>query len=220
MQLIIFDEELLFSEALAALLGGRGHEVIHRTRGRSPRETTLDLDEPDAVIVTTGDGLDALALIRDLRALRLELPIVALAGDADIGSLLDALSAGADGICVKADGIDEIEGVVLRTVAACRAGEQGPAWSRAALTASRRRARSGVGTSLTTKERAVLHLLIAGASTAKIAAELGVGEATVRTHLQHLFGKFSVHSRLALVAQAVRMNVVEIDGDLRMKLAG
>ena len=59
---------------------------------------------------------------------------------------------------------------------------------------------------MTPKEKAVLGLLIRGTSTAEIAAELEVSEATVRTHLQHLFTKFGVHSRIARAAAAVRTN--------------
>jgi DNA-binding CsgD family transcriptional regulator len=46
-----------------------------------------------------------------------------------------------------------------------------------------------------------------GLTTAQIAASHGVEVATVRTHVQHLLGKFGAHSRLELVAAAMRLGI-------------
>lgn len=55
---------------------------------------------------------------------------------------------------------------------------------------------------LTTREREILELLRTGATTAGIAGELGITRATVRNHMQNIFGKLGVHSRLAAVTQS------------------
>lgn len=55
---------------------------------------------------------------------------------------------------------------------------------------------------LTERETDVLELVLGGASNKQIAGELGVSLATVKTHLQHVFHKFEVPSRTALVAHA------------------
>jgi DNA-binding NarL/FixJ family response regulator len=57
-----------------------------------------------------------------------------------------------------------------------------------------------IRTSLTGREREVVDLLAEGATTAGIASELELRQATVRTHIKHIFGKLGVHSR----AEAVR----------------
>lgn len=49
--------------------------------------------------------------------------------------------------------------------------------------------------SLTPRERAILSLLCKGHSNARIGAELGISEKTVRNHLSHLYEKLGVHSR-------------------------
>jgi DNA-binding CsgD family transcriptional regulator len=59
---------------------------------------------------------------------------------------------------------------------------------------------------LTEREINVLELILGGASNKQIANELGVGLATVKTHIQHVFQKFDVSSRTALVAR-VRMSL-------------
>lgn len=56
---------------------------------------------------------------------------------------------------------------------------------------------------LTERELDVLELVVAGASNKAIAAELGVGLATVKTHLLHLFRKTGVSSRVELLTRAI-----------------
>lgn len=60
------------------------------------------------------------------------------------------------------------------------------------------------GGALSTRELEVLRLMAAGVGTAAIAQRLGVSRATVRNHVQNIFGKLGVHSRLEAVAHATR----------------
>ena len=53
---------------------------------------------------------------------------------------------------------------------------------------------------LTARQREVLALIKAGASTAEIAKRLGISPATVRNHIQNIFAKLEVHTRLEAVA--------------------
>lgn len=57
---------------------------------------------------------------------------------------------------------------------------------------------------LSARELEVLRLLAAGVGTAASAQRLGVSRATVRNHVQNIFGKLGVHSRLEAVAHATR----------------
>lgn len=56
---------------------------------------------------------------------------------------------------------------------------------------------------LTRREREVLEGVAAGRSNAEIAAELGIADATVAKHLEHVYGKLGVRSRTAAAALAV-----------------
>jgi len=56
---------------------------------------------------------------------------------------------------------------------------------------------------LTPREREVVALLVAGASTRKIAAKTGLTVATVHTYLKRIYPKIGVHSRVELVARMV-----------------
>jgi PAS domain S-box-containing protein len=57
---------------------------------------------------------------------------------------------------------------------------------------------------LTRRELEVLRLLAAGNNTRAMAERLQVSRATIRNHVQHIFGKLGVHSRLEAAAYATR----------------
>jgi PAS domain S-box-containing protein len=57
---------------------------------------------------------------------------------------------------------------------------------------------------LSRRELEVLRLMTQGLNTARIAERLKVSRATVRNHVQNIFGKVDVHSRLEAVAFAAR----------------
>jgi DNA-binding NarL/FixJ family response regulator len=61
---------------------------------------------------------------------------------------------------------------------------------------------------LTDDERRILRLLAAGASNAKIALDLYMGETTVKRKLQEIFEKLEVHSRAQAAAEAVRRHLI------------
>jgi PAS domain S-box-containing protein len=58
---------------------------------------------------------------------------------------------------------------------------------------------------LSQRELQVVTLMRAGATTAAIAAELYISTATVRNHIQNIFSKLDVHSRLEAVAYVNRI---------------
>ena len=61
---------------------------------------------------------------------------------------------------------------------------------------------SEAGTTLTRRELEVLRLLASGANTKVASQRLHVSPATIRNHVQNIFGKLAVHSRLEAVAYA------------------
>jgi DNA-binding NarL/FixJ family response regulator len=113
----------------------------------------------------------------------------------------EALRAGASGFLVKDIPDDQL-------VAAVRAVHRGdtrlaPSVSRRLIEQYIRRppgptAVHGADT-LTAREREVWRLVTAGRSNAEIAAELLLGEATIKTHVSRLIAKLSARDRIQLV---------------------
>lgn len=61
---------------------------------------------------------------------------------------------------------------------------------------------------LTRRETEVLRELALGRPTRQICAELGIGQNSVRTHVQNLIAKLHVHSRIEAEALALRERLV------------
>jgi len=75
--------------------------------------------------------------------------------------------------------------------------------ARAQLVSVRPPCREGFG-GLTKRELEILRLMASGSNTKMLAERLHVSPATVRNHVQNIFGKLNVHSRLEAVALANR----------------
>jgi len=210
-QLIICDDHLMFAEALSSLFAKRGHEVLARPSTPEAAIALADRDDVDAWLIDLHfPGRSPAEVLRRIRSASPAVPIVVLTADCDRSSLQAALANGADGVALKTDGIDEVERLLCRVRASPFRGRKQysqQAWSKIEGTAARQASPSDEP-QFTARERDVLTRLYRGESTASIAASLGVGVSTVRTHLQHLFRKSGVHSRLELVAFAARSGLV------------
>lgn len=64
---------------------------------------------------------------------------------------------------------------------------------------------------LTPRENAILELIAKGGSYAKVAEALGLSVGTVQTHVKHIYGKLSVHSRGEAVYEAHRRGLIRIN---------
>ncbi|MCU1488774.1 MAG: DNA-binding response regulator [Acidimicrobiaceae bacterium] len=203
MEISVFGSELLFTEALSSLLVRRGH-VVQCPSSERELVGAAESNGSRAYLVDVSSAGD-IGAIAGIKRVTPHSPVVTLTAESDLSLLWRAIDAGADGVCLKSDGIEEIERAFARAERRVSGKDRAaPAWSNGASALVRRRSLQPSGTLITPREQAVLELLILGASTTKISVALSMSEATVRTHLQHLFAKFGVHSRVALIAAAVQ----------------
>ena len=63
---------------------------------------------------------------------------------------------------------------------------------------------------LTGRERDVLRLVATGATNLEIAAQLHMGERTVKTHISSIFTKLDARDRAAAIVIAYRSGLVEL----------
>lgn len=120
--------------------------------------------------------------------------------DADI---LAAVEAGAAGYLLK-DAAPEELGAAVRAAAR---GETVLAPPVAARLLGRVRAEGPV---LSQREGEILELVAEGLSNRQVSRRLFISEATVKTHLVHVFGKLGVDSRTAAVAAAVQAGLIRL----------
>lgn len=167
-----------------------GVEAVERAAALDPDVILMDLRMPG------GGGVDA---IRELtrRAARAKV-LVLTTYDTD-SDTLPAIEAGATGYLLKDAPRDEL-------FTAVRAAAEGrtvlsPAVASRLVSAVRSPQAPG-NEPLSAREREVLALVAKGTSNREIARELFISEATVKTHLTHLYGKLGVKDRAAAVAVA------------------
>lgn len=152
---------------------------------------------PDIVLMdlqfgTAQTGADATRRIRAL----LEPPAVLVLTNYDTdGDILGAVEAGASGYLLKDAPPDEL----IAAIRAAAAGETALAPAIAGRLLARLRTPQP---SLSSRETEVLRLVADGASNNDIAARLHISDATVKSHLVHIYTKLGVSSRTAAVATA------------------
>jgi DNA-binding NarL/FixJ family response regulator len=112
--------------------------------------------------------------------------------------VMPAIEAGATGYLLK----DAPRAELLRAVPASAAGQAVLAPSVAARLMNRVRAPETQPEPLSQREFEVLGLIAAGATNREAAVRLFLSEATVKTHLLHIYAKLGVSDRAAAVAEA------------------
>jgi DNA-binding NarL/FixJ family response regulator len=118
-----------------------------------------------------------------------------------------ALRAGARGFLTKDAGAGQIEQAlraVMRGEAAIDPAVQHHVVAAVAATGAEEAAAEPLPDGLTPREAEVISLIAAGLSNAEIAGRLVITEATVKSHVNHLFGKTGVRDRAQAVAYAYR----------------
>ena len=203
-RVIVADDQGLVREGLMTLLAAaadiepvaaaaNGEEAVALAARHRPDVVLMDLRMP---------VLDGVEATRRIRAAQPDTEIVVLTTHADEASILDALNAGARGYLTKDAGIAEISRAVH--AAADHQGLLDPVVQSRLLEAASSAVRPAprpatLPDDLTPREAEVLSLVARGLSNAEIAAALVVSDATVKTHINHVFAKTGARDR----AQAV-----------------
>jgi FixJ family two-component response regulator len=186
--------------ALLRLLGAAGYDARgHASVGDFLLHELHELpDRPGCLVLDLRmpgqSGLDLQAVLNERER---SLPIVFLSGNADVASSVRAMKAGAVDFLTK-----PVESaILLEAIETALASE-----------AAQRKVRDEalrVGallSSLSTRERAVLDLIIAGSLNKQIADTLGIAERTVKLHRANLMSKLNVRSpaQLGQLAEQLR----------------
>jgi DNA-binding NarL/FixJ family response regulator len=212
LRVLVADDQRLVRDGLVLMLSlldgievvgtaGDGDEAVAGVAEHDPDVVLMDLRMPRC------DGVEA---TRRVRAEHPRTQVVVLTTYADDASVFAALRAGARGFLTKDAAAEEVARA-LRRVAAGDA-ELDPSVQRRLLdalpagppTTAQVRDRGDLPAGLTEREAEVLALIAAGLSNAEIAGQLVVSEATVKTHINHLFAKTGVRDRAQAVTYAYR----------------
>jgi DNA-binding NarL/FixJ family response regulator len=214
---MVVDDQGLVREGLMTLLDATpglrpvasaadGEQAVALAARHRPDVVLMDLRMP---------VLDGVEATRRIRAAQPDTEVVVLTTHADEASILDALQAGARGYLTKDAGIAEISRAVqaaadhhafldpdvqARLLHAATAGRAATAPAQPA---------SPLPDDLTPREAEVLSLVAQGLSNREIAARLVVSEATVKSHINHLFAKIGARDRAQAVHYAYTHGLAE-----------
>ncbi|MCT1639150.1 response regulator transcription factor [Dietzia cinnamea] len=204
-RVLIADDHAVVRTGLRALLASDPSiDVIADVADAGAAVERCRIGDVDVVLMDlrfSGDataGVRATARIRELTDPPQVLVLTSHDTDSDI---LGAIEAGACGYLLKDAGPDELLGAVR----AAAAGESALSPTVAGKLMGRLRDPRPL---LTDRETEVLRAVADGATNRQAAASLNVAEATVKTHLVHIFDKLGVTTRTAAVARARELGAV------------
>lgn len=212
-RVLLADDQELIRTGLRGILRARfGFEIVGElSSGAGVVEAAAEL-APDVVVMDVRmPGVDGVSATRALRGSDDAPPVLVLTTFEDEEILAGALRAGAAGFLLKGVPAEDLQRAV-RTVAS------GSSWLDPAVT-GRVLSTYRVGAApvlpgaevdvLTPREREVLALIGAGLTNSDIAAELTLGEGTVKTHVGHIFTKLDLRDRAAAVVFAFDNGLVQ-----------
>jgi DNA-binding NarL/FixJ family response regulator len=210
-RVLVADDQRVVREGLVLLLELLdGIEVVGAASdGEQALALAADL-RPDAVLMDLRmPRVDGVAATRRLRERDPAMNVIALTTYDDEHSVMEAVRAGARGYLTKDAGAEEIR----RALEAVVRGEAAidPAVQHHLVDALAAGPPATAGTlpdGLTPREAEVLSLIAEGLANAEIAHRLVVSEATVKSHINHLFTKIGARDRAQAVTYAYRHNLV------------
>jgi DNA-binding NarL/FixJ family response regulator len=210
-RLLIVDDHPVVRDGLRGLFHGDpdftvageaadGAEAVDRAVALGVDVVLMDLRMP-----RTG-GVEAIGLLAERAPAIRVLVLTTYDTDADV---LPAIEAGATGYLLKDAPREEL----VRAVHAAHRGEAvlAPAVARRILGHVRTPAPAPAApeTAPTGRELEILRLVAAGTTNKEAARRLFISEATVKTHLLHLYAKLGVRDRAAAVAAAYKAGLLD-----------
>jgi DNA-binding NarL/FixJ family response regulator len=201
--LVADDHPIVRSGIVALLEAADDIQVIgEATNGREAVELALMLKPSLVLMDLRMPELDGDAATERILAADPGIRIIVLTTYESDESILRAIEAGASGYLLKAAPQEEI----LAGIRSVARGDVALAPSIAALLVRRLNAPPTV--TLSDRETQVLALVAQGQSNPAIAKTLFVSEATVKTHLLHVFEKLGVNDRTRAVTLAMELKLL------------
>lgn len=206
-RLVIVDDHPVVRDGLRGMLESQpdfevvgeasdGEAAVRITNKVKPEIVLMDLRMPE---------MDGVTALREIKASNPQVQVLVLTtydSDADI---LPAIEAGASGYLLKDSSREELYTAIRATAR----GETVLAPAVAARLVGRMRAPAEE--QLSSRELEVLQLVAEGDSNSEIASRLHISQATVKSHLIHIFGKLGVSDRTAAVTVALRRGILRLD---------
>jgi DNA-binding NarL/FixJ family response regulator len=203
---LIVDDQPMMRTALRTILEADGVVIVGEAGDGDAAIEMVAALHPDVVLMDVRmPGRDGIAATSAIRSRHLDAAVLVLTTFDDDATLFGALRAGANGYLLKNAAPEELQAAV-RLIAGGDAVLDPGVTARVMRTfvsvpPQHVAAHVDIGR-LTERERDVLSLLAAGRANIEIAVELGIGEATAKSHVSAVILKLGVRDRVQAVIRA------------------
>ncbi|WP_394615714.1 response regulator [Lentzea sp. JNUCC 0626] len=204
-RLIVIDDHPVVRDGLRGMLGTQeDFEVVGEAASGTEALTVIAAVRPDVAVtdlrLPAPSGAD---LVRQIRSLAPSTRVLVLTTHDTDADVLPTIEAGAIGYLLKDAPREEL----FRAVRAAARDETVLSPSVAARLVRKVHAPVPVS-ALSTREREVLALVARGKTNREVGAALHISEATVKTHLQHVYAKLEVPDRASAVSAAHQRGLI------------
>lgn len=206
-KIVIADDHLIVRDGLRGMLESQpDFELVGEASNGEDAILVAQQLEPDVVLMDLRmpvlDGVSAIRNIKEHNPAIQVLVLTTYDSDADI---LLAVEAGATGYLLKDTSREEL-------YRAIRAAAQGQAVLSPTVAARLMgQMRTQADERLSERELEVLKFVSEGASNSEIANQLHISQATVKSHLVHIFSKLGVTDRTAAVTTALQRGILRLE---------
>ncbi|GAA4915941.1 DNA-binding NarL/FixJ family response regulator [Nonomuraea thailandensis] len=207
-RLLIADDHPIVRDGLRGMFAGDpGFEVIGEAADGAQAVELARALRPDVILMDLRmPGTDGVAAIKELARLGSPARVLVLTTYDTDRDVMPAIEAGATGYLLKDTGRDEL----VRAVRTAARGEAVLSPSVATRLLGQVRTPADP---LSARELEILRLIADGATNREAAARLFISEATVKSHVLHIYTKLGVNDRAAAVATAFRRGLLAVDND-------
>jgi DNA-binding NarL/FixJ family response regulator len=174
--------------------------------------------KPDVVLLDVGlpvmDGIEACRLMREKEP---SAKIIMLTSHNNERDIFASLAAGANGYCLKDSDFRKFPQIVqtvkagdlwLDAVIAAKVLKVLPSTASTLISQRLPKEQQIVYEPLSKREVEVLELLVDGLSNSDIAARMGIGIETVKSHIKSILGKLAVSDRTQAAIKALRAGII------------
>jgi DNA-binding NarL/FixJ family response regulator len=202
-RVLVVDDHPLMRVGIAAIIDARAEMTVVAQAGSGEEAVRLhDLHKPDLTLMDLrlpgGSGVEAIRTIRAQSPAARFVVLTTYEGDEDIHQ---ALQAGARGYLIKGMPHEALIDALRKVHAG---GRYLPSPVTRALAS-----RTPEG-ELSAREREVLSLLVKGRSNREIAVQLGIKEATVKSHVSVILMRLDVSDRTQAVVKALQRGLAHL----------
>jgi DNA-binding NarL/FixJ family response regulator len=203
---VVVDEWELMTAGISGVLAPLGVNTVATARDSRSGIKAARQHRADIVVLGTCADRAVGGALRSARHLSPRPRVFLLVSSAESADLAQLLADGADALLVRSAGLDELISAFERAVA----GERvvAPALLPSLLGAVPTKPSPEAKTLLSRRERDVLAQIAQGRTNREIAAELFLGEETVKSHLSRLYTKLDASNRRDAVSRALSLGLL------------